>query len=167
MKYIAQIGQKEITLQVDRSGKIVFHLSENGEIPVNSKMIAPNRYSILLDGQSFTVNVHRNSRGFDVTHRNQLVNVLVKDEVDVLREQFGMGDVQESQPGIIQAPIPGMVVNIAVEEGDQVQSGDRLLILEAMKMENEIKSPVDGVVKQIHVSQGDNIDKDTVLVEVE
>ena len=73
----------------------------------------------------------------------------------------------EQSVGDIKAPMPGKVLSIDVQQGDQVQKGDTLLVLEAMKMENEIKAPIQGRVKTIQVELGQTIEKQTLLVELE
>ncbi|MGD2147109.1 MAG: biotin/lipoyl-binding protein, partial [Anaerolineae bacterium] len=70
-------------------------------------------------------------------------------------------------PGAIVAIMPGKITRIVVEEGQEVHVGDAVCVLEAMKMENELRSERDGVVKSIHVKPGDDVEKDQVLVEVE
>lgn len=69
-------------------------------------------------------------------------------------------------PGAVLAPIPGLVLRISVKEGDQVQLGDTILVLEAMKMESEIASTAQGVVKKIKVTEGQSVQEDDVLIEV-
>lgn len=73
----------------------------------------------------------------------------------------------EEATGDLVTQMPGKVVKLFVEEGDSVQTGQTLLILEAMKMENEIKSSVEGVVKAIHVKAGDSLEAGTLMLEVE
>jgi pyruvate carboxylase subunit B len=63
--------------------------------------------------------------------------------------------------------MPGLVLDILVEEGDEVEAEQGLLVLEAMKMENELKAPSGGVVSAIHVADGDAVDKEALLIEVE
>jgi len=70
-------------------------------------------------------------------------------------------------PGVIEAPIPGVITMIKIELGQTVQIGDPLLVLEAMKMENEIHSSIAGTVKKINVSTGDRVNKGDALVVIE
>ena len=67
----------------------------------------------------------------------------------------------------ITAPMPGKVINLSVREGDEVKRNQTLLIVEAMKMENEIPSPVDGVITKIHAAVGDLVDSEEPLIEIE
>lgn len=67
----------------------------------------------------------------------------------------------------ITAPMPGKVINLSVREGDEVRKNQTLLIVEAMKMENEIPSPVDGLITKIHAAVGDRVDAEEPLIEIE
>jgi biotin carboxyl carrier protein len=64
----------------------------------------------------------------------------------------------------LKAPMPGLVLNIVVKEGDSISKGDALLVLEAMKMENNIKSPTDGIIKKIHAVKGNAVEKNQLLI---
>lgn len=69
-----------------------------------------------------------------------------------------------AEKGIVRAPIPGVIISIDVELEQEVETGESLLVLEAMKMENEIHSPVKGRVNEIRVSKGDRVNRDDILV---
>ena len=70
-------------------------------------------------------------------------------------------------PGTVRAPVPGRIVAVKVKAGDQVGKGDLLVILEAMKMENEIRAPINGVVQQVLVSEGQRVREGETLVVIE
>jgi biotin carboxyl carrier protein len=74
---------------------------------------------------------------------------------------------QPEQPGLIYSFIPGTIIDILVKEGQHVQKGADLLILDAMKMQNRLKSPVEGLIKRIHMKKGDRVPKGVLLVEIE
>jgi biotin carboxyl carrier protein len=78
---------------------------------------------------------------------------------------MGMSSATANKVNNIKAPMPGLIINLKVAEGDTVKAGDQLLILEAMKMENILKSPGDGVIKKIKVKKGDSVEKNQVLIE--
>ncbi|MCF7803859.1 MAG: biotin/lipoyl-binding protein [Candidatus Marinimicrobia bacterium] len=167
MKYVAAIEEQEVELSVEANGRIMeIRLAESGDI-IDYERISPTRYSVLLDGQSYLLQVEPNGAGFEVTHRNQSVDVILKDEVDLIRERYGMGKKAAEMHGVVKAPIPGKVVEIEVEEGQTVAPDDGLMSLEAMKMENEIKAPIGGVIAKIHVQQNESIEKDTILLEID
>jgi biotin carboxyl carrier protein len=83
------------------------------------------------------------------------------------RTSEGPLQISRLSAGIVTAPIPGVVKTILVKEGDTVQEGDVVLIIEAMKMDNEIASRSHGVVKTIHVAPGDPVQEDQVLIDIE
>ncbi|MEE8573603.1 MAG: biotin/lipoyl-containing protein, partial [Gemmatimonadota bacterium] len=101
-----------------------------------------------------------------VHHRSETWPVAVVDErTRQLRELTGQQGKQQTG-GVVKAPMPGLVLRLEVEVGQRVEAGAGVVVLEAMKMENEIKSTGSGVVKTIHVSVGEAVDKGAPLVEV-
>ena len=96
----------------------------------------------------------------------ELVEVTVETERDRLLKRFGPGGGPAGQDGLVKAPMPGLVLRLLVAEGDHVEKGQGLLVLEAMKMENEIKSPVAGLVGPAMVEQGQPVEKGTRLLQV-
>jgi len=80
----------------------------------------------------------------------------------LLRSRRGAG----RGAGLVKAPMPGRVVRILVEPGQQVKSGEGIVVVEAMKMENELSAPRDGVVTQVHVSEGDTVESGAALIQV-
>ena len=79
----------------------------------------------------------------------------------------GPGEKGGARGARVKPPMPGKIVSVAVNEGDEVQAGQVLLILEAMKMQNEIVSPAAGLVKKVHVRPGQNVESKDVLIELE
>ncbi|MFN8371110.1 MAG: acetyl-CoA carboxylase biotin carboxyl carrier protein subunit [Bacteriovoracaceae bacterium] len=75
--------------------------------------------------------------------------------------------VGSTELGALKTSMPGKVIKVNFKEGDTVQKGATLLILEAMKMENEIKSNLDGKIKAIHVKEGENIEQGKLMIEIE
>ena len=95
------------------------------------------------------------------------VEVSVKDEQQLLLEKLGFSSQGGKKEGVINAPMPGKILDIMVTEGDQVAAGASLMVLEAMKMENELKSPVSGIIKSIDIKNGDSVEKNQKLLEIE
>ncbi|TDI67093.1 MAG: acetyl-CoA carboxylase biotin carboxyl carrier protein subunit [Bacteroidetes bacterium] len=94
-----------------------------------------------------------------------IFNIDVRDKYDMLLEQLGMQQSGDSNHREIRAPMPGMILDILVKEGQQVSKGDKLVILEAMKMENVIKSSGEGTVEMITIQKGMNVEKNQVLIQ--
>lgn len=123
--------------------------------------------SLIVDGKSLPVSVE--ATGPDtmrVTIDGRRTEVEVKDERDLLVDEFGLGDDQMGG-GEVRAPMPGLVLEVLVEEGETVEADQGLLVLEAMKMENELKAPAGGVVRTIHATSGEAVDKEALLIEIE
>lgn len=88
----------------------------------------------------------------------------IEDRMDLLLKEMGLEDRLNPLISDIKAPMPGLVLSIDVVEGQELNKGDNILILEAMKMENILKSTTGGLVKKIHVRQGDKVEKNQVLI---
>jgi biotin carboxyl carrier protein len=95
----------------------------------------------------------------------RLYNVEIKNKLDLLLEKMGMSQANTGKINSVKAPMPGLIIDLKVKEGDTVQQNDPLLILEAMKMENIIKSPGEGIVKSIKIRKGQSVEKNQVLIE--
>ncbi len=96
-----------------------------------------------------------------------IMKAIIADQYDLLVKELGFALTKPNVFKNIKAPMPGLVLEIMVSEGDEVKEGDALIILEAMKMENVIKAPGEGVVKSIVVNSKDAIEKNAVLIEME
>jgi biotin carboxyl carrier protein len=130
--------------------------------------LAEGYFHILLNHKSYRAEVVKAdmaTKTFTFKINNHLHSVEVKDKFDLLLEKLGMHNTGASKVNSIKAPMPGLIIDLKVKEGDTVKAGDALLILEAMKMENMLKSPGDGVVKSVKVKKGDAVEKNQVLLE--
>lgn len=94
-----------------------------------------------------------------------MATLQLKDKNDMLLEKLGMNVASLSALKDIKAPMPGLILDLKVKEGDEVKKGDVVLILEAMKMENIIKAPGDGKVKSVKVNLKDSVEKNQVLIQ--
>lgn len=97
----------------------------------------------------------------------ETVDIEIKDELDQVLEKMGFGSASNKQIKEIKAPMPGLVLEIAVADGQDVNEGDKLLILEAMKMENSIMIHINARIKKVAVTAGQAVEKGQVLVELE
>lgn len=125
-------------------------------------------FHILHEGRSYQAEVIKTdttTKSVTLKINNNRYTVEVKDKFDLLLEKMGISNAASNKVNNVKAPMPGLIINLKVAEGDTVKAGDQLLILEAMKMENILKSPGDGVVKKIKVKKGDSVEKNQVLIE--
>ena len=95
----------------------------------------------------------------------QEFEVNIKDEQDLLLEKLGISSKTDQRLVNLKAPMPGKVVDVMVSEGETVEKGHALVILEAMKMENLIKASADATIKAIKIKQGDAVEKNQIMIE--
>lgn len=121
-------------------------------------------YSLILNGRSYEAFVYPTEADWQVLIRGDLYVAGVEDEREQrLRARAG-GGAPPSGEFTLKAPMPGLVVAVPVTEGQAVRKGENLLILESMKMQNELKSPRDGTVTRVRVNPGDSINQNQPLM---
>ena len=129
--------------------------------------LTPTSFHILKDGRSYTaelLDIEADTKTFRIKINGNVHTLQVQDRMDLLLASLGMDQALVQKINDIKAPMPGLILDIKVEVGQEVKKGDPILILEAMKMENIIKSPGDGVVSAIKVNVKQNVEKNQVLV---
>jgi len=165
--FLATVGDRDIRLNVRReNGQPVVEIA--GHAPqLDLVQLSPCSYSLLVDGRSHHLSVRPSRDGYLVDIRQRTYHVRLRDELDLIIEKLGLRDAARDHSGQVTAPIPGLITSVVVAVGAEVDAGEQLLVLEAMKMENEIAAPVSGTVAAVHVSPGDAVEKGTLLVELE
>lgn len=165
MKYITTIDNQEFVVEVlDEK-----HVSVNGktyQIDFESVSGQPV-YSLIVDGKSHEAFVQEVDEEWQVLLRGRLFPVKVEDEREKRLRAAAGGGVAETGEFHLKAPMPGLVVAVSVEEGQEIKKGDVLLILESMKMQNELKSPRDGIVERIKVKAGESVEQKQSLLSVQ
>ncbi len=135
----------------------------------------------LIQTTSFEFNLLHNNRSvnatiieadiaakkFTVEIAGEKFNISIKDELDQVLEKMGFGVTSNRHIKEIKAPMPGKVLEIAVREGQAVKEGDKMIILEAMKMENSIVIHAAAIIKKISITAGQIVEKGQVLIELE
>jgi biotin carboxyl carrier protein len=164
MKYITTIGSKEYTVDIIDDK----HISIDGKIlEVDFESVSGQPvFSLIIDGKSHEGYVYSDEDNWQVLLRGRLYQARVEDEREKrLRDSADHG-VAENGEFHLKAPMPGMVVVIPVSEGEVVKKGQVLLILESMKMQNELKSPKDGTIHRIRVHSGEKVEQRQPLMSV-
>ena len=164
-------------LQISVNDKHTFAIEQqDGQLTINDTTAnwdaswQPNGLvSILYNGKSYTAiveNIDRKAKEISLRVNGQLYKMAVKEPIDLLLSNMGldMKAMQKAEP--IKAPMPGMVLKILVTPGQQINKGDGLIILEAMKMENILKATSSATVKAIKVNERTPVEKGTVLIEL-
>lgn len=165
MKYITVVGDKQFLVEIidDR------HVSVDGKIyEVDFESVSGQPvYSLIVNGKSHESYVAQVDDIWQVLLRGRLYPVSVEDEREKrLRAAAGSG-IAETGEFHLKAPMPGLVVTIPVSEGQEIKKGQVLLILESMKMQNELKSPRDGKVNRIKVRAGESVEQRQTLLSVQ
>ena len=161
---------------IARADNQVFEIeqSDNG-FTVNGKAviwdlskIEEGYFHILTDNRSYraeVVEADAERKRFTIKVNGRTYPVVLQDKFDVLLERMGMNVNMSAKVNHVRAPMPGLIIDLKIKEGDRVSAGDPLVILEAMKMENIIKAPGDATVKSVKVKLGEGVEKNQVLIE--
>ena len=129
-----------------------------------------NNYHVLDGNQSYQATILQtnfNKKTYTIQVNENTYEVNISNELDMLIDELGLEVAAEKKENDIKAPMPGLIVSVDVEIGQEVKEGDGILVLEAMKMENTLQAPRDGVVKSVAIQAGDKVEKNTVLIEME
>ncbi|WP_316832320.1 acetyl-CoA carboxylase biotin carboxyl carrier protein subunit [Pedobacter aquatilis] len=143
-------------------------LLNNKQLDVDLRDLEGNITSVIFENKSFNtelVELNRAEKTCTIKVNGNIYKVDIEDQFDQLLKQLGLDNLSANKIAEIKAPMPGLVLNVKVNEGEEIKKGDNLLILEAMKMENILKSSADGVIKKILVKQGDKVEKNQILIQ--
>jgi biotin carboxyl carrier protein len=167
MAFIAKLGEQSYSVEIEEIGKSLYRVAIDGnDFLVDGKKTGRTNYSLIVDNRSFEIEVDNSEDEYRVLvdGRNYHVHLVDERRVRVGGSQSDI-DLQGRQK--VSVPMPGKVIAVLVSEGDNVERGQGLVIVEAMKMENEVRSPIAGEVKEIKVKPGDAVEGGAVLVIVE
>ena len=163
MKYITTIDDKVFEIEVvdERHIRIGDRLVEVDFESVSGQPV----FSMILDGKSYEAFVYQGEEDWEVLIRGRQYQVNVEDEREKRLKTAGGSDVSGGEFHL-KAPMPGLVVAVLMEEGQEVKKGQVMLILESMKMQNELKAPRDGIMGRIRVKAGESVEQKQTLLSV-
>lgn len=180
MKYYVKLGDREYGLEIHQTetGTLVRPIDGKGGeaghetvvdfAPVHANVdTGEGLYSIIADGKSFQLYVEPVDGGFRTMVWRHRLEMQVLTEREWRLQKSAPRQVSHTGELIIKAPMPGLVKNVLVSMGDAVAKGQRMVVLEAMKMENDISSPREGRVKAVHVEPGTVVEGGKPLVSIE
>lgn len=147
-----------------------FELNETSIENLDAVSNVNSEFHVLKDNRSYKAEITQSdflSKNYTVKVNGNTYEVNLANSLDLLIKKMGFEVGAAKQVNAIKAPMPGLVLEISVEVGQEVQEGDNLLILEAMKMENSFTSPRAGIIKSIAVNKGQAVDKGQLLIEFE
>ena len=166
MAYLAELSERTHHIEIHAGGDSSYTIEIDGTPrTVDSRRIGQTTYSLLIDGRSVVAEVSAEGDEFTVSIAGEIFRLRLFDE---RRKQVTLGAPEEEKGRReVRALMPGKVAEVLVQVGDTVLRDQGLLIIEAMKMENEVKSPAAGEVKEIRVSPGQAVESGQLLVVVE
>ncbi len=166
MNYVVTYGDKEDTIKIEEAGVAQYRVGiGDREFVVDAHRVESNTWSIILDGKVYEVDLVVNDDDIEVFINGDLYPLKVVNE-----QKKALSRAKEAAEGgkqLITAPMPGKVVKVLVEEGEEVGANQGLIVIEAMKMENEFKARAKGKVKEIFVSEGDVVEGGDKLILIE
>lgn len=162
MKYVTIINNEQYEIEIDNDGGILL----NGEPrDVDFLNLGGSLYSVITQNKSLEAVIEDEENIIEVMMDGRLYETQVLDERALLMAQRrgGLG----GGSGEVHSPMPGLIVKVTVEEGQDVEQGTTVVILESMKMQNELKAPISGKIKAIIVVAGQTVNKNDLLIEIE
>lgn len=165
MKFQATIGEHTQEIELSpQEGKFIA-----GDMQGNYTFEHVNGRYILRSGTKTYIldNVNYDGAFIEFTMNGVWHTVEVKDEQELLLDRLGFKTGAAAAEGILKAPMPGKILEIMVQEGDEVEKDQPLAILEAMKMENELKAPISGTIASISAEVGQSLEKNSPILEIE
>jgi len=166
MAYIAIIEGEQVPVAIgtDQTGSTTVTIGDK-EYVVDPRWTQSDLLSLIINGRSYQVDIHTEKDAHEVLIEGEYFEFELFDERKALLKKsaaMGVEGVQE-----IKSSMPGKIVKVLVAEGDEVEQGQGLVVVEAMKMENEIKSPKAGFVKKVGVVEEETVEAGALLVVVE
>ena len=164
MKYVATVGDRTFEIEVNADDQITV----DGRVhAIDFRSVSGQPvYSLLIDGQSYEACVQPTEAGLEVLLQGRLHVVEVEDEGHRKLREASRGPALHSGEVVLKSPMPGLIMAVLVTDGQAVERGQDLIILESMKMQNVLKAPRAGAVTHVQVRPGDRVEQDQVLLKV-
>ena len=162
MKYYATIDDQTFEIEINQQGEL--YIDGECEVVDFQSIGGSSVFSLLLGNASYEALVEARENCYEVLLQGTLYRVSVQDERMRRLARTDRGFAPPSGEIAIKAPMPGTIVAVPVDEGQAIEAGEVLVVLESMKMENELKAPRAGVVSQVRVQNGENVEQNQTLV---
>ena len=165
MEFEFNLEDKLYKISIEKKGDTYFVDPGNSKREVEFQNISPNCFSLTIDGHNQTVYIaEAENKRFIFVEGEQFV-IQEKETAKVRKKEDEAGLIDGKQ--LVRAPMPGRILKILVSEGEKVRKKQSLLIVEAMKMEHEIKSALDGIVKKVNFKENQMVDTEEPIMELE
>lgn len=163
MKY--HVSLEDLKLDVNVTGYLEAKV-KGQEQKVDLVRLDDVRFSAIIEHKSYIFELQKKDDEYFIQYKNRRIPVTIETDKDVLLKQLKKASGADSGKSDVKAPMPGLVVRLDVVVGQSVTKGQGILILEAMKMENEIKAPVNGTITNIMVSEKQSVEKNAILLSI-
>lgn len=159
-------GAQKFLLEIYREDGHYRVVTESGDRQVDLVPLGHNRYSLIIGSRSHEIGVMSNLDGYVVSTGTRSGQYQVEDfEIAKLKRSVGITGGDRLRR--VTAPMPGLVIHVLCRAGDEIKKDQPLVVMEAMKMENDIKAPYPGKIKQVYAEKGKSVEKGQTLVELE
>lgn len=163
MRYFVKLGNQQFSLNEVDLKKGTAHL-DGRLVSFDFQHVRGTLYSLIVDGRVFSAHLSSDGSGEEIVYGPHVLRAEVEDERAALLRQLARGEAPATGTLEIKAPMPGLVVRLLVKKDDIVIKGQSVAVIEAMKMENDIKSPAGGVVTAVHVAERNAVEKNAKLI---
>jgi biotin carboxyl carrier protein len=161
-EYLAEHQWLAMSFETSSAGHVARLPDE--ELTVDAVALAEGSYSLLIDGRSFDVTIHYSLGQYHVTVNGVVFEVALRDPKQLWHH--GSAGEGVDGPAAVTAPMPGRLVTLLVAEGESVKEGQGVAVVEAMKMQNELKTPKSGIVEKVCVAEGQAVNAGECLLTI-
>ena len=161
MKLQIEIGGKKCDIELTQAGERPVWKIDGQRLEADATEVSPGIYSVLISGKSFEVRMERTGAELQATTDSREFKIVILDERDWRRKRGSAIEAEGRQQ--VLAPMPGKIVRLLVKTGDAVRAGQGLLVVEAMKMQNEIRAPKSGTIDRLGVVEGQTVNAGEVV----
>lgn len=166
MRYFVHLDNRKFSIhEIDRNRGQA--LIDGRPVHFDFRHVRISLYSLIIDGKVFSAHLATDGGVKEISCGPFVLRAEVEDERAALLRRLTRSETQAAGPVEIKAPMPGLVVRLPAPKGAAVKKGQSLVVIEAMKMENDIKSPADGVVTAVHVAERSAVEKNTKLLTIQ
>ncbi|MCF6242130.1 MAG: acetyl-CoA carboxylase biotin carboxyl carrier protein subunit [Bacteroidales bacterium] len=161
------VNNKNYTLDLKKNGSFTKGTINNNEFRADILSIDKNNFHLIKDNKSYNIEISeidKDAKKLKLKINGKNFSVHAMSELDILLKEMGMDNLSAKKMKELKAPMPGLVLDVPVNEGDEIKKGDKLLVLEAMKMENNLKAEADAKIKTIKCKKGQAVEKNEVLI---
>jgi biotin carboxyl carrier protein len=162
MRYVTIINDRQFEIEIQSDGSV---LVDGVHVEIDFLELGENLHSLIQDTRSVELAIEEHGGKYEVQMQGRLYEPIVLDQRALLMAQRkgGLG----AGSGEVHAPMPGLIVDILVKTGDVVEQGQTVIILESMKMQNELKAPRQGKIGSVSVHPKQTVDKGTLLLTIQ